>query len=177
MVRFLEHHDSQLNIDAVEIDPVVVQIADEYFGTRSTERTQIITEDAFRFLRETDSKYDVVYMDAFLKPSDDTDSTGVALRLKTIEFHKEIQSRLKPDGLVVFNLNSHGAMNDDIETIRSAFANTYVFDVSRRRNTIVVGSTSRNRIEATKIAKAAKQLDGRFAANFSFASISGNLRR
>ncbi len=177
MVHFLQHYDPSVNVDAVEIDPVVVQIAEEYFGTRSSERTRIITEDAFRFLRETDRLYDVIYMDAFLKPSDDTDSTGVAMRLKTIEFYRNVQRRLKPDGLVVFNLNSHRGLSDDIETIRRAFANTYVFSVPGAGNTVVVSSTSREQLQPDSLASVAKDLDGRFAANFSFQSTLGNLTR
>ena len=32
MVRFLTHHEPQVQIDAVEIDPAVVRLADQYFG-------------------------------------------------------------------------------------------------------------------------------------------------
>lgn len=68
MVQFLKHHQPELRIDAVEIDPVVVKIADQHFGTRSGGNVNIVTADAFKYLNETRSLYDVIYMDAFLKP-------------------------------------------------------------------------------------------------------------
>ena len=49
------------------------------------------------------------------------------LRLKTIQFYKEIQKKLAPDGLIVFNLNPHSRIDNDVRNIRDAFPQTYVF--------------------------------------------------
>ena len=39
----------------------------------------IVTADGLKFIAEAEKQYDVIYLDAFLKPSADTDSTGVPL--------------------------------------------------------------------------------------------------
>ncbi|MHC5039145.1 MAG: spermidine synthase, partial [Planctomycetota bacterium] len=62
MVHFLNHYFPDLKVDAVEIDPVVVKLADEYFGTRPGPKTRIFTEDAFKYLARAEDKYDVIYM-------------------------------------------------------------------------------------------------------------------
>ena len=170
MVHFLKHHDPKLKIDAVEIDPAVVKIAAEYFGVRSGGHLNVVTADAFRFLDETKKRYDVIYMDAFLKPAPDTDPTGVPLRMKTIEFYKQVQGKLKPDGLVVFNVNVHDGMADDIKTIRGAFAQVYPFRVLNV-NVVVVASTAKARETTSVLKTRARQLDRRFKASFSFSQL------
>ena len=61
MVHALRGYDPGLNLDVVEIDPVVVRFAREFFGIKSLEQThtapqgqlRIITEDGFTFLAPT----------------------------------------------------------------------------------------------------------------------------
>ena len=80
MVRFLNHHFMETQVDVVEIDPAVVQIAADYFGTYAGSRTMIVTEDAFVYLKQPHGPYDAIYMDAFLKPAADAGLEGVTQR-------------------------------------------------------------------------------------------------
>lgn len=176
MVRFLGHFFPDTAVDAVEIDPVVVRIADERFGTRPGARTRIFTEDAFAFLKRAEEPYDVIYMDAFLKPDEDTDATGVPLRLKTVAFFKSLHRNLKPGGLVVFNLNPHPGSKDDVQSIRDAFPAVYLFPLPHRRNTVVVGSLSEERATPASLKAAAAALDGKRDHGFSFANVAALLR-
>ncbi len=171
MVHFLRHHQPQLEIDVVEIDPVIVRLADEYFGVRPDENTNIFTADGVDYLRTTEESYDVIYMDAFLKPSADTDATGVPQRLKTVAFYRAVQAKLKPEGIVVFNLNSHPNRDEDIATIGDAFPHTQLFDCPGARNLIVVGTTSAGPPDGASLETRAAELDRRFQANFSFREI------
>ena len=127
MVHFYRHYDPDVKVDAVEIDPQVVRIAKEFFATPSDGNSQLITDDAFHFLPAATTPYDVIYMDAFLKPSAATDMTGLPLTLKTVEFYKGLRRKLTPDGLVVVNLNVHPRVGNDLAVLRTAFAQTYVF--------------------------------------------------
>ena len=68
----------------MDIDPEMVAIADRYFATRSTDRIRILATDGYEFIRSTDGSaptYDVIYMDAFLRPSEETDRSGNPLRM------------------------------------------------------------------------------------------------
>jgi spermidine synthase len=177
MVHFLKHYDSKVKVDAVEIDPVIVDVADKYFGVRSGGNVEIITEDAFVYLRTTEKKYDVIYMDAFLKPSRDTDKTGIPLRLKTVRFYKEVQTKLTPNGCVVFNLNPHVEIERDIRLLREAFPQVYVYHLPDYGGLVVVGSTAPKRIAPATLNADAAELDRRFRTTYSFAAMARRLRR
>jgi spermidine synthase len=77
-------------------------------------------------------------MDAFLKPSEQTDKEGMPLRLKTLDFLRGLHDRLTPEGLVVFNLNVTPETAQDLGAIRAAFPTAYVFPVPGTGN-IVAG--------------------------------------
>lgn len=171
MVRFLQTHDPAVRVDAVEIDPVVVEIAADYFGTRPSDTTRIVTEDAFVYLRETTETYDVIYMDAFLKPSAETDATGNPLRLRTLQFLRELRGRLQPLGLVVFNLNAHDDLADDVAVIDEAFDEVYVFHPPRTGNYIVVATTDGQRLGGDELRRVGAQVDARLGAAHSIAAL------
>lgn len=168
MVRFLNHHEPDLHVDVVEIDPVVVRLADEYFDARAGDHVNIMTTDGFDYLRETEQRYDVIYFDAFLKPSEDTDDSGVPRKLKTIAFYKSVQGKLKPNGVVVFNINAHAKTDDDIRTIGEVFPQTAVFSCSGATNVVAIGSMSSTTEDPSVLQERAKELDERFKATFSF---------
>jgi spermidine synthase len=173
MVHFLKKHDPDVSVDVVEIDSSIVQIADKYFGVRTEGKVHVITADGIKYLTETTAaSYDVIYLDAFLKPSADTDSTGVPLRLKTVQFYKDVQKALKPDGLVVFNLNPHAGTRDDVTTIYSAFPQVYLYRLTDSAGYVAVASTAKKRESPTYIARKAAELDRRFKATFSFARLA-----
>lgn len=177
MVRFLQHHQPNVKIDAIEIDPEVVRIADEYFGTKPTANVRIMTADGFDYLKTTESRYDAIFMDAFLKPSADTDSAGAPLRLKTVAFLKQVQSKVRSGGVVVFNLNPSRSLSKDLAAIRSAFSQTYVFRVLGSKNLVVVGSTSETRVQKAELLPIARETDRLFGATFSFEGILRRLSR
>ncbi len=141
MVRFLQHARPDLSTEVVEIDPAVVEIADRFFGTREGPRTTIHTADAFEFLAEPHGPYDVIYMDAFLRPPADSGLEVLPARLKTVEFLEEIRRQLAPDGIVVFNLiETEESTAEDLAALQSAFKQVYVFSVPRTSNLTVVAS-------------------------------------
>ena len=180
MIHFLRHVDPKLRIDAVEIDPVVVRLADEYFNTRSGAGINIITGDGLKFLAETGQKYDVIYVDAFLKPAADTDATGAPLNLRTQKFYKVMQSRLNRDGLVAFNLNPHSDLTGDLRNIEEVFPQTYVFPMSEAAlgGAVVLGSTDAQRVDRAELARRGRELDRRLSApSISFYDMSRRLRR
>ena len=170
MAAFLAHHFPNLKLDVVEIDPAVVKIADELFGVRSAGNVRILTDDAFAFIRQTQQRYDAIYLDAFLKPSADTDETGKPLRLKTLEFYKQVRARLVDGGVVVFNVNDHDRLDDDLRAIRESFPQVYVFHAPPG-NTIAIGSTDPRRLDDPTLRARARGLDAKLRTNFSFENL------
>ncbi len=176
MIHFLKHYEPKVKVDVVEIDPVIVKVADKYFGVRSGGNVNIVTKDGFEYLKNVDAQYDVIYMDAFLKPSrGNTDDTGVPLQLKTVKFYKDVQKKLRPDGLVVYNINPHEKIQEDVRNIRAAFPQTYLFSLPDYGGLVVVGSMAEKRLPRTEIQKIATELDRRFNATFSFRRMAAQL--
>jgi spermidine synthase len=116
-------------------------------------------------------------MDAFLKPSAETDKTGAPLKLRTLTFYENVQKRLRPGGLVVFNLNPHADLNDDLATIKKGFKQTYVFRLAKSQGSVAVASMSAERLSPAALQKAAQEIDRRFNASFSFTKMTKNLER
>ncbi|MGO9108354.1 MAG: fused MFS/spermidine synthase [Thermoguttaceae bacterium] len=175
MIHFYEHYDAEVKVDAVEIDEKVVQLAEKYFDVRTQRNTNVITEDAFTYFKTNQTRYDVIYMDAFLKPSEATDATGQPLNLKTIAFYTGLREHLTPDGVVVINLNIHQRTNDDLAAIRRAYPQAYTFRASTP-NMIVVCTWDKTRFAAAALREKAKELDRRFKATFTFQSVLGTMK-
>jgi spermidine synthase len=168
MVRFLNHFFPAVRVDAVEIDPVIVAIARQYFGTEPRPGTRILTADGVAYLGQTPDRYDIIYMDAYLKPGGDNDSTGVPLRLKTEAFLKGLHSRLRAGGLVVFNINASAETEGDLATIRSAFSAVDVYRVSGTGTVVAVAALRARMPDAAELRERARALDRRRDHGFSF---------
>lgn len=173
MVRFLTHHEPEVRIDAVEIDPVVVRLADEYFDVRSSGNVRVHTADAVKFVESTEDRYDLILMDAFLRPSSDTDTTGVPTRLKTLAFLGRLKQTLAPGGVIAFNVNEHASVDDDIAAVATAFGHAVVYRCPPADNKVVIategGLASDDEVRARIAA-----LDARFGGELSFAEVLRN---
>ena len=174
MVRFLTHHEPQAQIEAVEIDPAVVRIADQYFGVRSGGNVRVHTADAVKFVESTTDRYDLILMDAFLRPSSDTDPTGVPTRLKTLEFLGRLRRTLAPGGVIAFNINEHDRMADDIAAVATAFGNNVaIYRSPPAENKVIIATEGRIAGDDEMRARIAA-LDARFAGAMSFAEVMRN---
>jgi len=173
MVRFLTHNEPQAQIDAVEIDPAVVRLADQYFGVRSGGNVRVHTADAVAFVESSANRYDLILMDAFLRPSSGTDATGVPSGLKTLAFLERLKRTLAPGGVVAFNINEHASMADDIAAVAAAFGHAVVYRCPPAANKVVVA------VEGTlatdeEVRARVGALDARFGGALSFAEVLRN---
>jgi len=86
-----------LRLHAVEIDPVVVDVAQRYFEVPEDDpRLEISVGDGRRFLAAEDVRWDVIVIDAFFADS-------IPFHLVTREFLQLAQTRLNPGGVIVTN--------------------------------------------------------------------------
>jgi spermidine synthase len=95
--RFVSEYDA--TVDVVEIDPDVIEVAEEYFAVEESEQLNIYNDDGRRFLRETNNTYDVIVLDAYKKDK-------VPFQLTTVEFMRLANDRLSADGILFANLIS-----------------------------------------------------------------------
>jgi spermidine synthase len=96
--RTLVERDPNIKVDVVEIEPRLFSLAQEYFGLDDLSRIQNFAMDGRVFLRENETRYDVIYGDAF-----NTD-LGIPPHLTTIEFFQEAKARLVNDGILMLNV-------------------------------------------------------------------------
>ncbi len=88
-----------VHVDAVEIDPVVVDVAERFFALPEDERLDVYVEDARRYVQRTGERYDVVVVDCY-------HADALPFHLTTQEFFTEIADVLEPDGVVAYNIIS-----------------------------------------------------------------------
>ena len=94
--RILARMRPDIEIDSVEIDPVVRDVARKYFLYEETERLRTVIADGRVFLSSPGPAYDLIILDAF-------NSTGVPFHLTTREFFEIVRRRLTPNGIFAAN--------------------------------------------------------------------------
>lgn len=90
-------------ITAVEIDPVMIEIAEKYFKIGQIERLRIVNEDAVVYInkKESEQKYKNTDFDAILV--DCYVGNQVPVTLESEDFLRILKKCLSPNGRVVFN--------------------------------------------------------------------------
>jgi spermidine synthase len=84
-------------LDVVEIDPMVTELAREYFGLEDDPRLGIYHQDARIFLNETAKKYDLFFGDVFQS------IFSVPFHLTTRETAERVYGLLPDNGVVILN--------------------------------------------------------------------------
>jgi spermidine synthase len=87
----------RMRIDAVELDPDVVDIARRFFALPQDERIRIHVGDGRHFVETSAETYDIVVVDAF-------DDDRIPRPLTTEEFLHALRARLTAEGVVVYNI-------------------------------------------------------------------------
>lgn len=156
-----------LSMEVVEIDPEVVQVAQKYFSVQTDSRLTITAQDGRVYVRNHPGPYGLIYLDAYY-------ADAIPFHLTTVEFLRQVKSRLEPDGLVVSNIIGSLAgpgsrlFRSMLKTFQSVFPQVYVFAVGWaegnrleqvERNIIVIASQSAERLSAAEIARRAAALE------------------
>jgi spermidine synthase len=175
MVHFLQRYEPRLYVEAVDIDPVILEMAAAHFDTHGSEYVTLIAADGLQYIRDAEALYDVIYIDAFLKPSVSTDVTGIPLELKTAAFYEEMQRKLAPGGAAVFNLHLDRGLEQELAPIQEAFASTHVFEVPSSKNYVVVATQAATTADAATLERAAEIAAPRFRGEFSVADFVPDL--
>lgn len=88
-----------LQVEGVEIDPLVADLARRYFGL-TEEKAKIHVQDGRVFIQQSPEKYDFILVDVF------RDGAFIPFHLATKEFFSELRRHLNPGGLVWMNLHA-----------------------------------------------------------------------
>ncbi len=112
--------DAQFHIDAVEIDPLVTKVADDYFGLPH-EKLSVHGGDARTAITFGEEKYDLIMIDAY------ANQMYIPFHLATQEFFSAVRERLTPRGFVVMNVNAPSTDSAILQAISQTLAATYPY--------------------------------------------------
>ncbi len=138
--QFLAIYGPEMLIDAVEIDPAIIEMGRRYFDMEDQDPAYpgytTYAQDARAWLASTSRRYDVIGMDAYHQPY-------IPFHLTTVEFFREVQARLNPRGVAVVNAGRPASGDDRLvnalaSTMLAVFPEVYVID-TRFSNAILVG--------------------------------------
>jgi spermidine synthase len=94
--RMLLKASPQMEVEAVEIDPAIVELAEKYFDIYALPRCRIYLEDAVVFLRRCSARYAIVVVDTYL-------GEQFPDPCATREFIVDARKCLLDDGVLVVN--------------------------------------------------------------------------
>jgi spermidine synthase len=161
--RAYQHYYTNVMVDTVEIDPVVIEVAKKYFTVKETPTHRIHTNDGRLFLRQTTNRYDVILMDAY---STTRYGSSLPRQLATKEFFTLASQHLTTNGVLAYNVIGQlqgfratliGSM---YRTLKEVFPCVYMFPAEESQNVVFVATKSAERYTAARAEQEAQKLIG-----------------
>ena len=143
--RAFEHYYPDVNVETVEIDPMVVQVARDYFNFKESARQKVQVADGRVFLRRSTARHDLIILDAYLSGRY---GSSIPQHLATKEFFELVRDHLTTNGVVAYNVI--GTVNDwhagivgaIYRTLKTVFPQVYLFRARSSRNVVLVATHS-----------------------------------
>jgi spermidine synthase len=152
--NFLHKHFPQVEIDVVDIDADVVDVAKRFFGFQEDATLHVHVADGRRFIEESRNHYDVVFLDAF-------GSENIPYHLATREFLHSVREILAPGGVVAGNIwsrNSNRLYDSMIKTYQDVYEELYILDVRGAGNEILIALPRKQQIDRDDLARRARDI-------------------
>jgi spermidine synthase len=148
--RSFQHYYPQTKVESVEIDPVVLQIAKDYFNFQETAAQRVHVSDGRMFLRRSTAKYDLIILDAYVQGRY---GSCLPQHLATQEFFQIVRDHLSTNGIVAYNvIGSTGGWRAEIvgaiyRTLNTVFPQVYLFTCKTSQNIVLIATQAKNRAE------------------------------
>lgn len=175
------HRDyPEVVVDGVDIDPLVIQIAKQYFQVPEDDRMRLHAMDGRRFVQQAGPAYDLIFLDAY-------NSDSIPFHLTTREFFQEVERRLAPGGVVVSNIigtlrgEQSAFFRAMYRTLGEVFPTLYaipVFDPNWTIgdiNIILLATRETTRLTRAELVARAGRLGGRLVPASDLAGYAANL--
>lgn len=161
MPRYTHHVLPEASIDVVEIDPLIVDVAQRWFGFRPDARLRVHTADGRAFIEDAEpASWDLIVLDAFAEH-------GIPYALTTRQFLEAVSSRLAPRGVVVSNIwSSARAYRSMLATYQAVYGDVQLVRVPGRAQRIVVSGPGAAGLGRTGLIRAAEDLAARVELGF-----------
>jgi spermidine synthase len=138
--RAFEHYYPNVTIDTVELDPLVLRIARNFFEFEESEHQRVFIEDGRLFLRRNARRYDLIILDAYVQGRY---GSSIPQHLATKEFFELVRDHLTTNG--IFADNVIGTLNDwhagivgaTYRTLKTVFPQVYLFQAKSSMNVVI----------------------------------------
>ncbi|OUS25146.1 hypothetical protein A9R01_15500 ['Osedax' symbiont bacterium Rs2_46_30_T18] len=125
--------DENITITGVELRQSVKEIAHQWFDLPKSERLQIEIGDAFAFIKHTQQRCDLLFVDLYL-------DNGVQDSLASRKFISQCYKALNADGTLILNLwdEGKGYLPFDLDFLEQTFTSQSLQVVTDEGNIIVI---------------------------------------
>jgi spermidine synthase len=125
-----------IEIDGIELDPVIVQAGRDYFDLNEPNINVIVGDGRYE-LNQLDRSYDIITLDAYKVPY-------IPWHLTTKEFFEEVKAHLTESGILAINVGRGPGDRRLVEavtaTLYTVFPKVHVIDVPGSFNSILVAT-------------------------------------
>jgi spermidine synthase len=141
--RSFEHYHPGIKIETIEIDPVVAQVARNYFHFKDSEDQKVRVEDGRVALRRSTAKQDLIILDAYVAGRY---GSAIPQHLATKEFFELVRDHLGTNGIMAYNIiGSMSGWHADIvgamyKTMKTVFPQVYVFRANTSLNLVLIAT-------------------------------------
>lgn len=130
--------DYKKQITAVDIDPVIIDIAKTEFRIENTSVTKIICQDAFQFMNDNSTTFYLIIVDLFV-------DIKVPKPFVNIPFWENVVSAKTTPGCIFFNASLEVTKSDKLNTViqflKTKVYNLEVFEKVNNCNTVILSSS------------------------------------
>src|SRR4029079_14368521 len=152
--RSFQHYYTNVMVDTVEIDPVVIDVAKKYFTVTETPKLKIHNEDGRVYLRRTTNTFEVILMDAYTTTRY---GSSIPPHLVTKEFFALANQHLTTNGVLAYNVigQIQGWKADIVggiyRTLREVFPRVYMFPARSSMNVVLVATKNPEAFDAARL--------------------------
>ncbi|HYG61690.1 MAG TPA: fused MFS/spermidine synthase [Thermoanaerobaculia bacterium] len=166
---YLQKRLPGLEMDNVDIDPAVPELARRFLLFRDSPRNRVHVADGRSFVHASDERWDFIFSDTYIGGS-------VPFHMTTVQFLEEVKRRLEPGG--VFGVNLAAGLADPFSqaiyhTVEQRFRTTYVIQVKARANVLVL-ATDADPLPSDRLLARARELDRRWRFEPTLESLAGS---
>ncbi len=123
------------SITAVDIDPVIIEIAKIEFDLIENDQLKIVCEDALQFMKINKDQYDLIIIDLFI-------DIVMPKPFLELSFWQNVIKASSTNGSILFNASlektKSNSLNDVISFLKTRMYQTVVFEKFNDTNTIII---------------------------------------
>jgi spermidine synthase len=128
----------QKQITAVDIDPIIIEIAKTEYQLENNSITSIICEDAFQFIEKNTTLFDLIIIDVFI-------DTKVPEPFLELSFWKHVAHSKSTNGIILFNASLEDKKSNQlksvIEFLKTKVYKVDVYDRVNGTNTVIISQS------------------------------------